>query len=617
MKFMKRKKETDEKQGKENLQDSFESRIDAEESYEEFVKAYQCEHDHPYRILFALFKGHGLRMFFTAVFLLLKESPVWVLPLITAAIINAATYPAQHKYGEIVGYAVIGLIFLLQNIATSFIQVRLLSKMIREIELKLRSTLVRKLQRLSISFHKDMQSGKILSKVMRDVENVEMLLYMSAGNLINIILDTVVALVVIGTRNPLVLLFFILVIPVAVGAVYGFRKPIRDNNSQFRREVEETQAAVAEMVEMIPVTRAHGLEDQEIRRMDERLRHIWRTGYRLDQINMLFGATSWVIFQAFQVLCLVFSGTMAYYGKITIGEVVLYQNYFAQIVSQVANLISMYPNLAKGMESIKSIGEIIEDDDIEPNNAIIPLQQLKGRVTFTDVSFRYADGDHDILKDFNLEVPAGSSVAFVGGSGAGKSTLLNLLIGFYRPTQGRILIDGIHMNNLDMKEYRSQIAVVPQNTILFSGTIRDNVAYGLPCASDEEVRAVLKDVGLLDMIEQMPKGIYTSLGEHGDTLSGGQRQRISIARALLRKPKIIIFDEATSALDSVSEKQIQEAAGKMMETCTTFLVAHRLSTIEHADMICVIRDGRIAEQGSYEELMAKRGLFYEMKKLQQ
>ncbi len=220
------------------------------------------------------------------------------------------------------------------------------------------------------------------------------------------------------------------------------------------------------------------------------------------------------------------------------------------------------------------------------------------------------------MNDVSLKVEAGESIAFVGESGAGKSTILNLLIGFVPPANGKILIDGINMINLDLNEYRHQIAVVPQNTILFSGTIIDNITYGLEGVSRQEVEEVIREVGLWELIEKLPQGLDTQLGEHGDKLSGGQRQRISIARALIRKPKIIVFDEATSALDSASEKKVQEATSNMMKNCTTFLVAHRLSTIRNADRIVAMKEGRIVEVGTYEELMEKKGYFYELKSLQ-
>lgn len=228
-------------------------------------------------------------------------------------------------------------------------------------------------------------------------------------------------------------------------------------------------------------------------------------------------------------------------------------------MGQISTLINIYPQISKGLESVKSIGDIMGNSHVEENNSIVPLGELKGAVKFVNVDFKYPDSDKNTLSDFTLDVKPGESIALVGESGAGKSTVLNLLIGFIPPVSGKILIDGINMVNLDINEYRHQIAVVPQNTILFSGTILDNIAYGLERVTEKEVMEVIKDVGLEDMIEKLPDGIYTQLGEHGDKLSGGQRQRISIARALIRKPKIIVFDEATSALDSASEKKVQEA----------------------------------------------------------
>ena len=590
--------------------------MDERHIYEEYIQTYRVNRNNPLKILLSFFKGYEKRMFLTFIFLILKQSPVWVIPIVVASIINVASNADSRNYHDILILAGIALVFIIQNVFTSYVQVKLFGKVIRDIELNLRSTLTIKLQELSMTFHQSMQSGRIMSKIMRDVENVQTLLYMSVGSLLNIVLDTSIALVVIVSGSPVVLLFFAAVIPVAVLTIYKFRKPIQSNNQEFRREMEETQAAIAEMVEMIPVARAHGLENEEIKKMQKRLKSISYTGYRLDQVNTLFGATSWVVFQVFQILCLAFTGSMAYLGKITIGEVVLYQTYFSQIVNQIANLINLYPILTRGVESIKSIGEIIDTDEIEANNAIIPLEKLQGKVTFSNVVFKYADGADYILEDFNLEIPAGTSVAFVGESGSGKSTLLNLLIGFYEPTEGRILIDGVNMSNIDKKEFRSQIAIVPQNTLLFSGSIRDNIVYNTCNVSDEQILKALEDVGLLDMVTNLPEGIHTRLGEHGGSLSGGQRQRISIARALIRNPKLIIFDEATSALDSASEKLVQKATEHLMQQCTTVMVAHRLSTIKEADLICVMEGGKIVEQGSYEELLNKKGHFYKLKKLQ-
>ncbi|MFP3156550.1 ATP-binding cassette domain-containing protein [Lachnospiraceae bacterium ZAX-1] len=214
--------------------------------------------------------------------------------------------------------------------------------------------------------------------------------------------------------------------------------------------------------------------------------------------------------------------------------------------------------VSKGVESVKSVGDIIADDAIEPNNSVIPLETVNGSVEFINVDYKYPNMKKWIIEDFNLKVQPGETIAFVGESGAGKSTIFNLLIGFIPPVNGKILIDRINMVNLDVNEYRRHIAVVPQQTILFSGSLRDNITYGLTGVRDEEIVNVIKEVRLDDLINSLKDGLNTQLGEHGDKLSGGQKQRVSIARAIIRKPKIIVFDEATSALDSISEKRYKK-----------------------------------------------------------
>jgi ATP-binding cassette subfamily B protein len=240
---------------------------------------------------------------------------------------------------------------------------------------------------------------------------------------------------------------------------------------------------------------------------------------------------------------------------------------------------------------------------------------VEGAFTFTDVNFSYEQG-HPVLSDFTLDVKPGETVALVGESGVGKTTVINMVIGYHFPDDGVVTVDGHNLREIDLRTYRKHIAVVPQNTILFSGTIRDNITYGLPEVSEEKLAEILEAARLTEMIEKLPHGLDTSVGEHGGKLSGGQRQRISIARALIRDPKVIILDEATSALDSVSEKKIQEALDHLTAGRTTFVVAHRLSTIKDADKIAVMEAGRCVECGTYDELMAKEGAFYRYRKLQ-
>ena len=303
-------------------------------------------------------------------------------------------------------------------------------------------------------------------------------------------------------------------------------------------------------------------------------------------------------------------------GWITVGDVVLYQSLFGMIVMGVAQLLGIYPQLARGVESIRSIGEVLECPDIERNHGKRIVDSIGGGVRFEAVGFRYAPEDEHAIRDFSLDVAPGECIALVGPSGAGKSTFMQLLIGFRRPQEGRILFDGLDMEDLDMRSVRRHLSVVPQETILFSGSIRDNVAYGMPEVPDAKVRDVLEAANLAEFVDSLPKGWDTRIGEDGAMLSGGQRQRIAIARALVRDPRLLLLDEATSALDVVSEKKVQDALDRAVRNRTTFVVAHRLSTIRNAHRIVVLRNGRIEQVGAYAELMERPGLFRDMIRLQ-
>lgn len=237
-------------------------------------------------------------------------------------------------------------------------------------------------------------------------------------------------------------------------------------------------------------------------------------------------------------------------------------------------------------------------------------------MVFENVSYSYADSEENVLRDVSFKAKKGETIAIVGASGAGKSTILNLIIGFMQADKGNVLIDGNNINDIDLHAYREHIAVVPQNSILFGGTIRDNITYGLSDVDDKELWSVIEASNLDELIKSLPDGLDTVIKEHGANLSGGQRQRISIARAFIRQPKILILDEATSALDTISEKKIQEATSRLTKDRTTFIVAHRLSTIRDADKIVVMEKGRLKEFGTYDELMEKKGAFYRLKALQ-
>lgn len=582
----------------------------------DFQEVFQRNQSSSIKTLLALYKGHYLELAFSIVFFVMKHSPVWVLPIITANIIDEATNPGENPAMVILLNTAFMIFMVMQNILTNYIHTLLYAKTIRNVEKELRGAMVRKLQQLSISYHKEMESGRLQSKIMRDVEQVETLSSQLFISLLSIILNIVVALGIVVFKNLTVFLFFAATVPIAVIIMMFFKGKIKNYNADFRKEMEETSVQVMEMVEMIPVTRAHALEKKETSRMEERLVTVADKGLKLDLIQTYFSSISWVAFQVFQVLCLAFTGYLAARSVISIGDVVMYQTYFGSIVSNVSGIITLLPIIAKGLESVNSIGDILLSSDVEDSRRKGKVKDIQGKVEFQDVAFQYKDSPEPVFEHVSFQIKRGETIAFVGPYGVGKSTILNLVIGFQKADAGNIVIDGANINDLNLQSYRKHIAVVPQTSILFQGSIRENITYGQDEISEERLWEIVEASNLKEFIESLPEGLETRVQEHGGNLSGGQRQRISIARAFAREPKILILDEATSALDTISEKQIQEATRELAKDRTTLIVAHRLSTIRDADKIAVMGKGGLEEFGNYKELMEKKGAFYKLKELQ-
>ncbi len=602
-------------QALENEFDELEKQLEGEES---FLRYFESD-SKPLKILLKIYKGNYWRIIKSALFVFLKYLPVIAAPLFTASAIDLVVYAHSNgvplDYKRLFIYFATILTLYLLNIPLNYLYVKNSSKAIRSVEIKLRNTMVRKLQQLSLSFHKEMQSGRIQSKIMRDVEAIEALSAQAFGSVIEVIFSLACTITITLVRAPSVLLIFLALIPVELLVTTMFKATIRKRNADFRHEIEKTSAAVMEMVELIPVTKAHALEDIESEKINHRLKKVASRGYALDVTQAFFGSVNWVTVCVFQIVCLVINVLMATRGVISVGDISLYQSYFSSIANNVSRIIGLLPILTKGFESVKSVGDILGAYDIEDNEGKQKVEKVEGAYEFSDVDFSYKEGE-PVIKKLNLKIEKGETIALVGESGSGKSTILNMVIGFYKANGGKLTVDGLDIKDIDLQSYRSHIAVVPQSSVLFSGTIRDNITFGNPSVSERELWHAIKAANLEDMVKKMPQGLNTQVGEHGDKLSGGQRQRISIARAIIRKPDIIIFDEATSALDSVSEKLIQEAIDYLCREKTTFIVAHRLSTIRNADKIAVLESGRCVEYGTYEELMEKQGAFYKYKILQ-
>lgn len=591
-----------------------ESEIVKEEN--DFIKTYTEKKGGAIRTLLKLYRTHKWRLLLSAVFFAIKVSPTWILPIITANLINVAVARPDNAASLITGNIVAALVVLILNIPFHMLHIKYFSLARRNVEAGLRGAMIRKLQQLSISFHKEMQSGRIQSKVMRDVEAVEAFSSQLFGTALDILLSMTVTIGVVVSKNLTVFFIFLITVPVAVFTMLPFRKTMQKNNRNFRKEMENTSSKVMDMVELVPITRAHALEDDEIHKMTDQVAAVAKSGYKLDVVQSLFGSVSWVIFNLFQIVCLVCSVILAAKGEIAVGDIALYQTYFGALVAKVSSVVALLPIITKGAESIHSIGEILSSYDVEDYKGKQKLKKVSGKFQFKDVNFHYPDDERPILEGLNLTVEAGETIALVGESGSGKTTIVNMAIGFFKPNGGELLIDGVNATDIDMHSYRQHLAVVPQNTILFSGTIRDNITYGKTDVSEAKLKAAIKAANLETVISKLPDGLDTNIGEHGDKLSGGQRQRISIARAIIRNPDVIIFDEATSALDTVSEKEIQNAINNLTKKKTTFIVAHRLSTIKNADKIAVIKNGQCVEFGTYKELMDKKGEFYTFKSMQ-
>ncbi len=580
------------------------------------LESFRKNKDNKLKILLGLYKGQYLKLFLAVVLFAVKHCPVWVLPIATANIINIATNPDENALRDIVINVSVMVVLVAQNVLSNYFHVFSYAKVIRSVEAGLRSTMVTKLQKLSMTFHNEIQSGRLQSKIIRDVEQIEGLSSQIFISVLSIIMNIIVAFTVVVSSSMTVFWFFLGTVPVAVLIRMVFRKSINTRNKEFRKEMEETSVAVMEMTELIPVTRAHALEEVETKKLNTQLRKTAEKGFRLDVIQSFFGSISWAAFQIFQVVCLGFTGYLAATDKILPGDVVMYQTYFSTIVNQVSGIITLLPIISKGLEAVSSVGEILLNDDIEEPEQKPDIGSVNGNIEFKNVTFQFHDADTPVLRDLSFSVNAGETIAFVGASGAGKTTILNLVIGFLKAQSGEVLIDGQDINDFSLKSYRKHIAMVPQTPIIFTGTLRENITYGTENVDEEFLRDVIRSANLEELVESLPAGLDTRMNEHGANLSGGQRQRVSIARAFIRRPKILILDEATSALDTISERKIQESVDRLVKDRTTLIVAHRLSTIRNADKIAVIGDGGLLEFGSFDELMDKKGEFYQMRTLQ-
>ena len=471
-------------------------------------------------------------------------------------------------------------------------------------------------EKLSFSYYSKNNAGQMMSKLVSDLFDIAEFAHHGPENLFISVVK------IIGSFIFLFLINARLALPLAIIVLCMFVFSIRQNKKMQetfmdnRRKIGDVNASLQDTLAGIRVVQSFTNEEIE-RKKFQKSNHAFLLSKK-ENYHCIGSFMGWnLLFQGLMYsVTLIYGGYLIAKGFMNVGDLAMYALYIGIFISPIQILVELIEMIQKGLAGFRRFLDVMETEpEIKDASDAEELTDVKGLVRYENVSFHYADDDTSVLSHISFEIPAGRSVALVGPSGSGKTTICSLLPRFYDVTGGRITIDGKDVRTLTLKSLRSHIGVVQQDVYLFSGTIRDNIAYGKPDASDEEIIDAAKRANIHDFISELPDGYSTYVGERGTRLSGGQKQRISIARVFLKNPPILILDEATSALDNESERWIQQSLEELAKNRTTITIAHRLSTIRNADEILVVADNRICERGTHDELIAENGIYahyYEM-----
>ena len=567
-----------------------------------------------YLRLIQYLKPYKFRLCMAAICTALASAGTVVLPWIIKDLVDQVLSEKDAEKLTYIALSVV-VIFLFRGFFF-YGQSYLISYVGQRVVIDIRREVFKKIQRLSMAFYDKNKTGTIMSYVTNDVSALQSGL---VDNIVEMITETVILIASIVAMIYLdwkLFLFSLCTFPVVIMFIDFFGKKIRASGSSIQGATADLTSILQEVVSSARVIKSFVREAYEIDRFEAQNMHNFRAQMKYVKLSATLTPTIEFVAAIGVTMILWFGGNSVIDGDITAGALVAFLTYAVNISNPIKRLSKVIANIQRALAAADRVFDVLDLPELiqnKPNAQLLP--RVKGNVSFNNVSFAY-NTDEPILDNVSFSATPGQVVALVGPSGAGKSTVASLLPRFYDVTGGSIVIDGLDIREVTMESLREQVGIVPQETMLFNGSVYDNILYGRLDATEEEVMAASKAANAHNFITELPNGYDTQLGDRGVNISGGQRQRIAIARAILKNPQILILDEATSALDTESERVVQEALDRLMVGRTSFVIAHRLSTIKNANKILVMEKGKIVEEGNHDELMAKDGLYAHLYQIQ-